>query len=365
MITIQKNATTAIIVLHEIYGINQHIQQYCEMLSQQGFDVFCPNLLDRQEPYEYTQDQVAYVNFVEDVGFCNAVTKVKQLVEDIRNRYEHIFAVGFSVGATVAWICSRDQPFAGVIGYYGSRIRDYLDLHPQCPVLLFYGQSEKSVDVDQLANALQSKENITIQKLEGEHGFADPYTPKYKETEARKAWTGVLRFIYSVRGDLMEKNIVVRHELLASPTGLTEEQFNQKPAKDEWSIKQVMEHLVLFDQVLLRRMQSAIEQPDMLLEPKDISPSADRSRRLKYPETMKPTDGVCSINDLLARLRESHQALVSFYNELPDKSILQHKGVPHERYGVMSLDQWIELAAVHDQRHLQQIQDIRSAIGAK
>ncbi|MEH7110202.1 dienelactone hydrolase family protein, partial [Bacillus sp. JJ1764] len=39
MIQFKNRSDTVIILIHEIYGINQHMQSYCELLSKQGFDV--------------------------------------------------------------------------------------------------------------------------------------------------------------------------------------------------------------------------------------------------------------------------------------------------------------------------------------
>jgi dienelactone hydrolase len=39
MISIQKGSDTAIIVVHEIYGINQHMKYVCQSLSEFDFDV--------------------------------------------------------------------------------------------------------------------------------------------------------------------------------------------------------------------------------------------------------------------------------------------------------------------------------------
>lgn len=45
MLKIQTGSSSCVIVLHEIYGINLFIQDICESLSRQNFDVVCPNLL--------------------------------------------------------------------------------------------------------------------------------------------------------------------------------------------------------------------------------------------------------------------------------------------------------------------------------
>lgn len=46
---INKNA---VIVLHEIYGINSFIKDICENLKTLRFDVFCPDMLEgKRFPY--------------------------------------------------------------------------------------------------------------------------------------------------------------------------------------------------------------------------------------------------------------------------------------------------------------------------
>lgn len=192
MIQIHKKSGTVIIVIHEIYGINQHMQSFCELLSKQSFDVICPNLLERETPFDYFQEEIAYRNFMENVGFAYAMHKIKDILSDVKDEYEKIFIIGFSVGATVAWLCSDEECVDGVVGYYGSRIRKYVELTPQCPTMLFFPQEEKSFNVDELISTL---ENIEIHKFNGKHGFSDPYSPQYNEESAQKAFSEMVNFL--------------------------------------------------------------------------------------------------------------------------------------------------------------------------
>lgn len=90
------------------------------------------------------------------------------------------FVVGYSVGATIAWLCSAERGLCdGVVGYYGSRIRQYPDLTPACPVLLFMPREEKSFDVAEVIETLQKKKNVHIRQLSGLHGCCDRDSPKY------------------------------------------------------------------------------------------------------------------------------------------------------------------------------------------
>jgi dienelactone hydrolase len=193
MLHIQKDSDTVIIVIHEIYGLNEHMQGFCESLSNQGFDVICPNLLDREAPFDYSQEDAAYRHFMENVGFTGALHKIKDILSDVKDEYQKIFILGFSAGATVAWLCSEDECVDGMVGYYGSRIRNYVELTPQCPTLLFFPQEESAFNVDELISALEIK-NIEVQKFNGKHGFSDPYSSKYHVESAQNAFSKMMKF---------------------------------------------------------------------------------------------------------------------------------------------------------------------------
>lgn len=58
----------AILLLHEIYGINEFIHSVRKKLEQRGFDVLCPNMTAIQ-PFAYEERQKAYKYFMAHVGF--------------------------------------------------------------------------------------------------------------------------------------------------------------------------------------------------------------------------------------------------------------------------------------------------------
>jgi len=194
MIKINKKSDSIVIVIHEIYGINQHIKSYCELLSEQNFDVLCPNLLDKINPYDYSQEETAYHNFIETVGFTNAVKTIQNLVVELKDDYNKIFIVGFSVGATVAWLCSELKYLNGIVGYYGSRIRNYIDIQPKCPTMLYFPEEEPSFSVNELVATLNNK-NIDVHKFKGKHGFGDSYSPKYNAESSKLTFNKTVSFL--------------------------------------------------------------------------------------------------------------------------------------------------------------------------
>jgi dienelactone hydrolase len=188
-----KGHDTLIIVLHEIYGINRHIEEVCKHFSQCGYDVECPDIIDRS--FEYSEQEIAYRYFIDNIGFEAGFKEVNKLVLEYKSSYKNIFIVGFSIGATIAWLCSGVNDFcSGIICVYGSRIRDYTHVIPKCPILLIFPTCESSFDVGSLTGILKDK-NVETHILKGEHGFANPYSAVYNEQSSIKLYTLMEEFI--------------------------------------------------------------------------------------------------------------------------------------------------------------------------
>ncbi len=199
MISYLNESDAAVIVLHEIYGLNQQMEDICLELSRNNLDVFAPNLLKRNQVFTCYQEDQAYHNFMNNIGIERACQQVKSFLRDIRNRYRRIYVIGFSVGAAIAWLCAEEDGLCeAVIGYYGSRIRDYLAMEPTCPVLLFFPREEKTFNVTELVVALDSKEHVCASQVEGKHGFANQASPYYDQQLSSQTYNIVQLFMQNI-----------------------------------------------------------------------------------------------------------------------------------------------------------------------
>ena len=188
MITYSNNSDSVIIILHEIYGINKHMRLVCENYNRAGFDAICPDLFDLSKPFDYSDEEKAYKYFIKKIGFNLAAEQIRNLIVEVKPKYKHVFLLGFSIGATLAWLCSDgDIGCDGIIGYYGSRIRDYLYINPKCKTLLIFPNKEKSFSVEDILNTLKEKTNVEVYKLSGDHGFSDPFSQRYNAEAFRIA----------------------------------------------------------------------------------------------------------------------------------------------------------------------------------
>lgn len=179
------NSRFAIIVLHEIYGINGFIDDVCKSYNKKGYDVYCPEIMKRSAPFDYSQREDAYQYFNEKIGF-EVFHEVNKLIHQLKIKYDKVFLIGFSIGATIAFRCTENVNCDGMIGYYGSRIRDYLEVVPECPVLLLFAK-EDFFDVERVVEIVGQKQNVIVEILEGKHGFMDFYSDSYCRTSAEIA----------------------------------------------------------------------------------------------------------------------------------------------------------------------------------
>ncbi|EQH73542.1 dienelactone hydrolase family protein [Clostridioides difficile DA00256] len=156
VIKMLNKSYVAIVVLHEIYGINSFIEDVCQKYYKYGYDVFCPELLGEKRVFPYSKVQEAYDFFINNVGF-DIYKKVEKLINDLKSEYKYVFVAGYSVGATIAWRCSEDSFCDGIICCYGSRIRDYMDVIPKCPTLLVFAKHDSLMLILFLTNFLGNK----------------------------------------------------------------------------------------------------------------------------------------------------------------------------------------------------------------
>lgn len=187
----------AMILLHEIYGIDEFIQDRQKGLQKAGYDVFCPNLIGRVA-FSQTESRKAYNFFMKNVGF-DSYKKIDILIDELKGKYDKVFVMGFSAGGTIAWRCCENTACHGIISCYGSRIRDYTNLDPACPTLLLFANKE-SFDVQGLAGRLEGKNNLSTLGFDAGHGFMNPYSKAYNQGEAERAEGFIHRFLKEQEG---------------------------------------------------------------------------------------------------------------------------------------------------------------------
>src|SRR3989449_6909373 len=123
-----------IVVIQEIFGVNEFLRDICSWYSSHGFVALCPDLFWRQEPGIELTDQTeagrqkAFALY-KGLDEKKAVEDSAVAVEFLRKHPAcsgRVGAVGFCLGGNLAWLLSvRYKPDCAV-GYYGVSIEKTL-----------------------------------------------------------------------------------------------------------------------------------------------------------------------------------------------------------------------------------------------
>ncbi|MGE7675665.1 dienelactone hydrolase family protein [Lysinibacillus sp. NPDC094403] len=159
-------------ILHEIYGVNDFIKMQAKAHSNANTTVEFISLYSDNRIFPYDQEQEAYEYFINEVGFDAPLEKLTEKILEDTTHYDEVLLIGFSVGATLAWRLS-ELPLQRVVCVYGSRIRQYLDVNPSCPTLVILPSHEKSFDVHELKETLDTLPAVHTRQYLGQHGFMD------------------------------------------------------------------------------------------------------------------------------------------------------------------------------------------------
>jgi hypothetical protein len=154
-----------------------------------------------------------------------------------------------------------------------------------------------------------------------------------------------------------------RNQLLGIINSLTSEELNKKPASDKWSISQICHHVYLteraFTQSIIYGLKKGIS---IMADPKPIQHAADRSIKVDAPDIVQPGEVSLTLEQIIEELDRSREILLEVLSRIEDKSLLAQRSAKHPLFGHLPLDQWVELVYLHDQRHIEQIEETTSYI---
>lgn len=154
-----------------------------------------------------------------------------------------------------------------------------------------------------------------------------------------------------------------RQRLIDEISLLSSNQLNVRPDSDTWSIAQICQHIALTEKSFAKAIRYGLKQADNPnSELKPIHVLSDRSRKIKAPEIVIPNDERLDLQEILDLLSESRNFFLETIGNVSDTTALTKKTVIHPLFGDLPLQQWAELAPLHEDRHVDQIKEIKAII---
>ncbi|MBW4597327.1 MAG: dienelactone hydrolase family protein [Brasilonema angustatum HA4187-MV1] len=197
-----------VLVIQEIFGVHEHIQDICRRFAKLGYVAVAPELFVRQ-------GDVSKLSNIEEIRPIVAKVPDAQVLSDLdatvdwtvkssKGNSNKLGITGFCWGGRITWLYAAHNPQvkAGV-AWYGKLVGDVTQLTPKhpidiastlkVPILGLYGGKDTGIPLDtveQMRDRLKSgssKSEIIVYP-DAPHAFFADYRPSYREKEAKEGW---------------------------------------------------------------------------------------------------------------------------------------------------------------------------------
>jgi carboxymethylenebutenolidase len=204
----RRGPFATILVVHEVFGVHEHIKDICRRLAKLGYFAVAPALYAREGDVSSLSDVQEILKIVSKVPDRQVASDLDATVGWSKSTGSadtaRLGITGFCWGGRQVWLYAAHNPNlkAGVAWYGPLRFpkadaarQDPLDLVPRinAPILGLYGGSDPGIPVAQIEamraalKAMNKPSEIVIYP-DTPHGFNADYRASYRAPQAHDGW---------------------------------------------------------------------------------------------------------------------------------------------------------------------------------
>jgi len=191
----------AVVVLHEVFGVNEDIRLTCQALAAQGFIAIAPDLFWRQEPgvdlsvtseSDWKKGLALYMAYDRDAGVSD-VAATTAAARELPRCTGHVAVMGYCLGGLMAFLTAARGKVDAVVAFHGGDTEKYLDeaASVSAPFLMHLAGADEFISTAaqaQIKAAFAGMPNVTIYTYEGcNHAFSRHGGAHYDAAAAKLA----------------------------------------------------------------------------------------------------------------------------------------------------------------------------------
>lgn len=203
-----------VIVLHEIFGVNEAMRDVAGMLAREGFEVLIPDLFWRVAPrisLDYTEpDRTRAGEIMRDFDTALGLADLGRLIAWLRQRSgakQQLAAIGFCIGGKLATLLGARGDIDCGVSFYGVQLDDYVNeiAKAKSRLLLHFGERDAQIPlslVNRIEAASKGNPKVEIHIHPGAmHGFFNPArAARYHPAAATEAGARTMVVLRDVLG---------------------------------------------------------------------------------------------------------------------------------------------------------------------
>lgn len=199
-------APAGVVVVQEIFGVNDHIREVTDRFGDAGFVAVAPSLFDRIERgvelgydeqgvergRELAWEQLPLDQAVADVG-----ATADQLAAELGGA-GRVAVVGFCYGGMLAAAAAArlHDRIGAAVAYYPSMAAQLLtDDRVEGPLLIHLGDRDQRVTVDDGRTLAERWPSAEVFRYDAGHGFSCDHRPGFDAAAAEVAWERTIAFL--------------------------------------------------------------------------------------------------------------------------------------------------------------------------
>jgi carboxymethylenebutenolidase len=186
-----------IVVLHAVYGATRHMGDVCARWAAAGYRAIAPALFDRLgrdivHPYDRPDDGIKSYDALAD---AQAHADIQAAVA-AAGPIGRVAISGFCTGGSWAWRASARFRFPAQVNFYGSHIPALIELVPQCPTILHYGEKDRLAPMSAIDAIRTRHPAVELYVYPGAaHAFENAEQASFDATAADLAWQRSIAFM--------------------------------------------------------------------------------------------------------------------------------------------------------------------------
>ena len=190
------DATKAVIVVQEYWGLNDHIKDIANRYAAEGFIAIAPDLY--RGKIAKTPDEASKI--MQALPIDDGIDTIKNAIDKARGEFgvTHFGITGFCMGGTYALrsACLLEG-ISAAAPFYGDIPEDDVLKRLTVPTIFVSATHDKWINPEKVAALEDAAERyelpLTSVKYEADHAFFNNTRPEvYNETAARDAWALVV-----------------------------------------------------------------------------------------------------------------------------------------------------------------------------
>jgi carboxymethylenebutenolidase len=204
-----------IIVVHEIFGVHEHIADVCRRFAKLGYLAIAPDLYTREgDASVYPSIQQLNDQLVSKVPDSQVISDIDATVTwagEHGGDLNRLGVTGFCWGGRITWLYAEHNPrVKAAVAWYGRLVGNKTANTPQnpldlvadlkAPVLGLYGKQDPSIPQDtiaQMKTAIASgpavgRSSQFVVYDDAPHAFFADYRPSYRKEDAEDGWRRAL-----------------------------------------------------------------------------------------------------------------------------------------------------------------------------